>query len=213
MYEGNDTAALRSIAHHQFTKSMQNLLGICAGIAADNKINDQEIYFLGTWLAEYPEVTKVWPGYLIADRIRETLKDGIITQEERNDILETITQLTSTPFTNTGPATPESPTLPLDDDPSIFFKNMSYCFTGRFLYGTRAKCERAVLSLGAMPVDNVSRKLNYLVIGTLIEPSWVNTTYGNKIINAVKHRDAGVEICIVSEKQWTDAITDTIRQS
>lgn len=210
-YEGNNIPALKNIAHYQFTKSMQNLIGLCTGIIADNKINDEEIHFLSTWLSEFPEITKVWPGYLIANRIRETLKDGIITQEERNDILETITQLVNISFTGTGAAIPDSPTLPVDDDPPIFFSNMSYCFTGRFIYGTRAKCERIVLSLGAMAVDTVSKRLNYLVIGTLIEPSWANTSYGRKIESAVKHRDSGSEICIISEKQWTDALADTIR--
>jgi len=210
-YEENNIPALKNITHYQFTKSMQNLMGICTGIIADNKINDEEIHFLSTWLSEFPEITKVWPGYLIANRIRETLKDGIITQEERNDILETITQLVNISFTGTGAAIPDSPALPVDDDPSIFFRNMSYCFTGRFIYGTRAKCERIVLSLGAMAVDTVSKRLNYLVIGTLIEPTWANTSYGRKIESAVKHRDSGAEICIISEKQWTDALVDTIR--
>lgn len=210
-YEGNNKAAIKSVAHQKFTKSMQTLLGICAGIAADNHINDNEIKFLNTWLLEYPEVADTWPGYLIANRVRDTLKDGVITEQERTDILETLNLLTSTSFMTTGATAPDSIMLPVDDDPSIYFKNMAYCFTGRFVYGTRAKCERIVLSLGAMPIDRVSRKLNYLVIGTLIEPSWSQTTYGNKINQAVNHRDSGVEICIISEKQWTKALEDTLR--
>lgn len=210
-YEDNNQAAIKSIAHRQFTKSMQTLLGICTGIAADNHINDSEIQFLNTWLKEYPEVTNAWPGYLIANRVKDALKDGIITESERSDILETVTQLINTSFTETGAAASDSTALPVDDDPSIFFRNMTYCFTGRFIYGTRANCERIVLSLGAMPIDRVSKKLNYLVIGTLIEPSWSQSTYGNKISQAIKHRDSGSEICIISEKQWTNALTDTIR--
>jgi len=82
---------------------------------------------------------------------------------------------------------------------------MTFCFTGGFIYGTRADCERIVLSLGSMTVDRISGKLDYLIIGTFVEPSWVNTTYGRKIEAAVRHRDNGSEICIASEYHWAAA--------
>lgn len=112
-YEENNKAALSSIANRQLTKSMQMLLGICTGIVADNHINDTEIHFLNTWLTEFHDVASVWPGYLIANRIRDALKDGIITEQERSDILETIYQLTSTSFTETGSAGSDFSTLPI----------------------------------------------------------------------------------------------------
>jgi len=120
-------------------------------------------------------------------------------------------QLIGTSFTETGAVAQDSTFLPLEDDPSIFFKNMTFCFTGRFIYGTRANCERIILALGSLPVDRVTKKLHYLVIGTLIEPSWAQTNYGNKIRDAIKHRDSGSEICIVSEKHWTHALNDIAR--
>ncbi|MBY0498296.1 MAG: BRCT domain-containing protein [Nitrosomonas sp.] len=210
-YEGTNPAAVKSIEHHQLTKSIQTLMGIITGIAADNQLSNQEIQFLSTWLSEYPGVTKRWPGYLLANRIREALKDGVITETERSDILQTLQHLIGIEFNITGASTPNGPTLPIEDDPSIFFKNMTFCFTGRFLFGTRARCERIVLSLGAMPLDRITKKLNYLVIGTLIEPSWSHTTFGNKINSAVQYRDSGTELCIVSERQWTDALADVTR--
>lgn len=205
----NNQAALASINHKQLTKSIQTLLGICTGITADNHISDQEVYFLKTWLSEYPEVTREWPGRLIAERVDHILHDGVITNNERIDLLETLQRITSTQFTETGSASPDSPLLPIDDDPSIFFRNMTYCFTGRFIYGTRANCERAVLSLGAMPVDRISKRLNYLVIGTLIEPTWLHTNYGLKIQSAIKHKESGADIGIISEKQWAEALKES----
>jgi len=102
--------------------------------------------------------------------------------------------------------------LPLDDDPSIYFRNMTFCFTGGFIYGTRADCERIVLTFGSMPVDRVSKKLNYLIIGTFTEPTWANAAYGRKIETAVRHRENGTELCIASEYQWTEAIKDAVRE-
>lgn len=192
-------------------RSMQTLLGICSGITADGLINDREIHFLKNWLNENPQTSTYWPGSAIAQRVTNILQDGAITQEESADLVDLLKTITGNYFTETGSASPESPALPIDDDPSIYILHMSFCFTGRFYYGTRAACERAILNLGGTAMDNVTRNLNYLVIGGMIEPTWANTTYGRKIEAAVKHQQSGDEIIIVSEHQWTQAIADASR--
>lgn len=197
-----------AMQHAQVIKSTQALMGICAGICADNLLHDREIQFLAAWLREHEEVASAWPGREIARRVRDILADGIVTDAERADLLDTAKKLSGTYFSDTGAAAEEGPALPIDDDPSIYFRDMSFCFTGRFVYGTRACCERAVLKAGGMPVDTVGKRLNYLVIGTLIEPHWINTTYGRKIEKAVTYRDAGCDLTIVSERQWTAALAD-----
>ncbi len=201
----------KSIQQRIDTRAIQTLLGICSGLAADELINDKEIAYLQTWLAENPITAATWPGNAIANRISNILADAIITDDERSDLLALLSELTGNYFHETGSAAPEAPTLPIDDDPSIFFKNMTFCFTGEFMYGTRANCERVILSLGGMALSNVTKKLDYLIIGSRISPMWANTTYGRKIEQAVEYRDRGVELCIASERQWFDALTDTMR--
>lgn len=204
-------ATLYATQHRLDTRAMQTLLGICTGFCADEHISDKEVIFLETWLKENNETTAYWPGSAIAGRIRTILADGIITNEERADLHELLRSITENHFSETGAASPERPALPIDDDPSIFFRNMLFCFTGKFFYGTRAACERVILNLGGMAVDSVSKRLDYLVIGALIEPSWAHTTYGRKIESAMKHKEAGSEITIISEQQWTRAIADAVR--
>lgn len=203
----------KSILQRIDTRQIQTLLGICSGLAADEKINDKEIAYLQTWLSENPATASAWPGSTISARIDAILADGIITEEERTDLLNLLSEISGNFFHETGSSTPEGPALPIDDDPSVYFKNMTYCFTGEFMYGTRADCERVVLRLGAMPLDTVTKKLDYLVIGSRISPMWSNTTYGRKIERAMELRDKGVEICIISEQQWYLALADTARQS
>lgn len=193
------------------TRSMQLLLGICSGIASDQNINDQEIAYLQTWLLEHDSIRDQWPASAIHSRIKEITADGIITAEEREQLLLRLQELSGNYFNETGAAATEAPVMPLDDDPSIYFKNMSYCFTGEFLYGTRAACERVILKLGSMPQDNVTKKLNYLVIGSRCNPDWVNESYGRKIELALRYREDGCELCIISEKQWTTALQDANR--
>jgi len=209
--DDKQTTISKSIQTHIDTKATQTLLGICSGLMADATLNNKEISYLQTWLAENKNVTNTWPGSAIASRINEIMADGIITENERSDLVSMLSEISGNYFHETGSATIESPTLPIDDDPSIFFKNMTFCFTGEFMYGTRANCERVVLRLGGMPIDNVTKKLDYLVIGSRISPMWANTTYGRKIEKAVTHRESGTELAIISEQQWFQAIADAAR--
>lgn len=209
-----DEAAIYYATKHRLeTRAMQTLLGICSGICADDKIDEKEVIYLKTWLNDNRAVAEYWPGSTIVNRIDNILTDSIITHEELEDLLELLRGVTQNHFSETGAAAPESPALPIDDDPSIYFRNMSFCFTGKFFYGTRAACERAILGLGGMAIDGVSSKLDYLVIGGLIQPAWIHTTYGRKIESAMKHKTSGSEIAIVSELQWTQAIADAARSS
>ena len=204
-------AIAKSMQQRALTKAAQTLLGICAGISADGHISDREITYLRTWLAENADVSAVWPGSALVRRIDEILADGVVTQDERDSLLASLQQLSGTHFAETGSSTPEAPAVPIDDDPSIFFRNMTFCFTGNFHYGTRANCERAVLKLEAMPVDNVTGKLDYLVVGSIIEESWANTTYGRKIEKALERRQRYGQPAIVSEIQWIKAMEEEVR--
>lgn len=208
-YEGKDPAAQGAIQKHLETKAAQTLLGICAGILADGALHDREIQFLSTWLSENEHVAKLWPGSEIYRRVREILADGVVTEDERDDLMATLADLSGSNFATTGAAAADAPALPIDDDPSIFFRNMSFCFTGRFAFGTRAACERATLSLGGIAVDGISKNLNFLIIGSFIERQWINTTYGRKIEKAVAYREDGNDLVIASETQWISAMADT----
>lgn len=205
-YEGREFAALQAIGSQQLTKAVEHLLGLCTGLVADGRIDDREVEFLNLWLKQYPEVTNVWPGKVIAHRVQSVLSDGVITSDERQDLFDTLQGVCGFQLPATGAAEAGVAEIPFDDDPSIWFDGRTFCFTGRFLYGTRAKCEREILRLGSIAVDNVSSKLEYLVVGSLIEPSWAHTSYGRKIEKALEYIEKGHGIAIISERQWTEAL-------
>jgi NAD-dependent DNA ligase len=197
-----------AIQHRIDTRSMQTLLGICTGIIADESIQDKEIMFLKTWLVDHQAICNEWPANAIHYKINEILADGIITAEERADLLALLQQLTGNNFSETGAAAPDGPALPIDNDPKIFFKNMTFCFTGKFLYGTRSACEEVILKFGAQAADKITKNLDYLVIGSMINPNWLHETYGLKIQKTVEYKEKGASICIISERQWSDALID-----
>jgi NAD-dependent DNA ligase len=208
---GMRAAAARAIEMQKIKKATEHLLGICDGLIADDYVSESEVLFLRNWLSNNAEITDDWPGCVIAQRVSDILSDGVITADERMDLLDTLREITGGRFLETGTTATEGPALPIDDDPCIFFSDMSFCLTGRFLWGTRAACERAILGLGGTAVDNITQRLNYLVIGTLIEPQWAHTTFGRKIEKALQYQQQGHEIIIVSEQQWTQALQDATR--
>lgn len=204
-YEGNDKAALRSIANRNLTKSMQTLFGICSGIVADNHINDNEIFFLKTWLNDYQDVAEIWPGSAIYARVINVLNDGIITNEERENLLHALKEITGNYFTDTGAAQAEITGIPFDIVPVVFAQNI-FCFTGEFIAGTRAYCRKITEQVGAETIDNMTKKVNYLVIGTMNSPAWIQESYGHKIAYAIELKNKDHPVLIVTEKHWNNSL-------
>jgi NAD-dependent DNA ligase len=175
-------------------------------LVADGQLNDAEINFLHIWLLEHPELASTWPGEIVYDRVMRVLDDGIIAVEERQYLIETLNQLIGGAIAEDGATPIASITLPVDEDEQVLIVSKSFCFTGKFVFGTRAACEREVLALGGVAADSVTSQLSYLVIGELSSRDWKNSSFGTKIERAVKFRDSGAAIRIVSECQWVTAI-------
>lgn len=183
-------------------KSMQALLGLCQGLIADDRLSPEEIVFLDTWLKENDAVTREWPGTVIACRVARILADGIVTSEEADDLKETLAQITGDAFKEHGVASGMSMSFPVTPVHSILFEGRSFCFTGKFIYGPRARCQQATEALGGSCAGNVTQQLDFLVIGGLASRDWVNTSYGRKIQKAVQYRDRGSAIAIIDEENW-----------
>ena len=87
-------------------------------------------------------------------------------------------------------------------EPEVLFEGRSFCFTGVFVYGggDRAKCETAIRARGGYCYQRPNRDLNYLVIGTFVEPSWAHQNYGRKIETTLELKRVGSRCKIISEK-------------
>lgn len=134
-------------------RDAQTLLGICAGIVADGEINEPELAFLDTWLADHPALTEQWPGADIKAALA-AVKRG---ESTRQALHENLVELVQIDFYETGSASQASPTLPLDVGCEIAIRGRTFCFTGRFGYGNRMTCETALLRAGGVPEERVQR--------------------------------------------------------
>jgi len=90
--------------------------------------------------------------------------------------------------------------------PKIVFKGKKFCFSGKFDFGQRKSCVAAIEARGGEFSKNVAVGLDYLVIGTQGNPSWVRENYGRKIEKAILLRREQGRPSIVSEGHWLKSI-------
>ena len=120
-------------------RKIDEIIGVCRGIIADNKINKQEAEFL-LRLIKSSGVMGKWPFNVLLRRLEEALGDSILTNKKEEDLLDLLESITGgETYQRSGYS--NSTTLPLDDPPpsEIIFKDRTFCCTGKFLLGPRKK--------------------------------------------------------------------------
>lgn len=89
----------KSYFHHtsksRLDKTVNTLLGIIEGIAIDARINAREIEFLHEWVNEHQRVRKQHPFDELVPVVEEALEDGILSEDEHQDIVWLCEKLTS----------------------------------------------------------------------------------------------------------------------
>ena len=188
-------------------KSLNNLMGIVNGLVCDNQLADTEIQFLATWLEENQHIADTYPANIVFRRVSEVMADGVITETERVELLADLKVISGNEFMETGAALPAHIAAVFDDDPYVEIENRLFVLTGKFLFGTRSACERAILKRGGMVASNVSRRTNYVVVGTMASPAWIEQNFGRKIQKAAELAESGdAEIAVVREPDWVIAL-------
>lgn len=88
----------------------------------------------------------------------------------------------------------------IHEDFSIIGLNV--VITGNFASGSNDDIKSVITAAGGIVKNSISRKVNYLVVGSLGNESWKNGSYGAKIEQAINLRKSGEDIKIVSEKDF-----------
>jgi len=193
----------------RFTSAMDELLRVCRGLLSDGHLSYDGIGQLQRWLADNGEVATEWPGDVIAQRVRQVLSDGVVTEDERQD-LQKILERTLGGKPEVGQAIRKATRLPIDDPvPDIAFAKRSFCFTGQFVFGPRAKCEEAVFDRGGVCCQTPGTTTDFVFIGTLVSQGWAHGIYGRKIEAAMSLKRSQHDLKIVAEEQWVESLRET----
>lgn len=183
-------------------RQIDELIGMCKMAIGDGHVDISEAKALLKWLEQNRESADRWPSNVLYSRISEILSDGVIDLKEQGELIDLLAQVTGQPIEKT--LAQMSSTLPLCNPfPQVSFEDKSFCFTGKFFFGPRKKCEAAILERGGSLSGSPSGKTNFLIIGVLGSSDWIHSTHGRKIEAAVELRQEGKGIHIISEEYWT----------
>lgn len=199
-----DESLIRVYRHTAIAdRQIDELIGIVKGVMADGMVTQGEVEFLLRWMETNRQAANLWPAKALYPRLAQVAAKGFMTLHEEGEMLNL---LMKTVGGNTAPQTgfaSNSTQLPLTEPPvPLSFEGRAFCFTGAFHSGTREWCHSQVTSRGGRSSGNITKKLDYLVIGDVGNESWAHSTHGRKIEKAIEYNLTGCCIAIVSEEHW-----------
>ena len=197
------------------TCGLQELQGIFHGILADNKISNEELLSLNSWLKNNSFLSGYYPYDEIYSLLDNILSSEFIDNDSINMLkvffnefidsnissnidFKTIEELKND-YSITGICT---------KNPVLTFENKNFCFTGTSSKTTRQGFKNIVTSLGGNAKNTVSSKTDYLVIGDEGNPCWAYSCYGRKVEQAINIRKKGGKTLIVHENDFWEYINN-----
>ena len=182
-------------------RTVDELVGICKGLVADGRVCEQEAIFLTTWMNENAyQAADRWPMTVLLERVGSMLEDGHIDENERVELFEILSKVVGGQPVADRVASFSS-TLELNEPTPLFFEKKSFCFTGKFAFGTRPNCEREVIQRGGYTLPTVSKDLDYLVVGLMGSRDWLHSSFGTKMEKAFSYREK-FGVFIIGEDHW-----------
>lgn len=192
---------------------IQRLQGILHGVLADNKIEEEELKQLRCWIDENIHLKGSYPYDEIDSIIATVMSDGKIDPSEQNLLKVFFSEFISLPTNSTIDQNElsqlkQSITLPgiCAFCPEIVFESRFFCFTGISSRASRSAIAKEIEVAGGTYIDNIRQDLNYLIVGNNSNPCWAFSCYGRKVEQAIAYRKKGINIVIVHENDFWDAI-------
>lgn len=206
------TLTTSNVYYDVITADIQRLQGILHGILADNKIEADELRRLHEWIDENSHLKGSYPYDEIESVITSILDDGHIDQSEHDFLKVFFSEFISLP-TSTGIDQKELTelkkliTIPgiCAVSPEIIFEHKIFCFTGTSVK-SELEIARMIEEQGGIYIDDVRQDLNYLIVGNNGNPCWAFSSYGRKIEQVIEYRKKGINIVVVNECDFWDAI-------
>lgn len=205
--------------NHEFysatTADIQKLYGILHGVLSDNKLTFEEIKGLQEWIDQNEHLQSCYPYDTISKMTKSILENGGLTADESGKMAFFFKKILSDSgatevmdASSVAEAALSSghskksnvASLPWSTDP-VEFSGKTFVLTGESELGSRAEIEEQITSRGGMVSGNVSKKVDYLVVGGAGNPKWAFSKYGKKIEAALSLIAEGKKISIIKD-QW-----------
>ncbi|MCG6958074.1 MAG: BRCT domain-containing protein [Gemmatimonadetes bacterium] len=196
--------ARRLREQRRIERGLAEMMGLVRGVIADGRVSSDEAEQLAQWTREQPDVVARWPANLLARRLEKIQRDGRLDARERAHLEAILGQLAGN---SGGLGFTLATDLPVDvPAPEVVFEGRTFVFAGELAYGPARSCEREVLELGGACERTVSRRTDYVVLGSLSADDWAQDALGPVLDAVVQYRARGVPIAVIAEEHWAEAL-------
>lgn len=201
--------------YNAVTTDLQTLQGLCHGILSDGILNDQEIFNLHEWLSSNEHLNSYYPYDEIRSLVLSVVADKKVDEEERLVLKAYFKQFVNLQEQRVAEQLEkETSDISLSalctSEPEVTFLGKTFCITGILKRGSRESLQENIIKLGGIPVDSVTRKTDYLIVGDNGNQAWTFACYGRKVEKAVNLRKEGHTIMLIHEFDFGDIIDDLL---
>ena len=205
------------------TADLQALQGIMGGIIADGVISKEEVAGLQAWMDDQTHLKASWPYDEIESVIISVLEDGVIDNQEHSMMLHFFDEVSDFKKYRKSNPKVEKQRMAISGVcalcPEIEIKHKLFCLTGKSERMTRGKIADEIAERGGYFTNQISKHVDYLVVGNAGNPAWGFSCYGRKIEAAMNWRkdifmarnlghQVPHDLVIVHENDFWDAIED-----
>lgn len=188
-------------------RAMDELIGICRGMLFDGSIVHDEVINLHKWMHTNPATARHPLGNALFNLLNTIIQSDQFTDKDELAIINQIVALTGAAEIN-AEGNNASTTLPFCENPpaEIMINGHHFALTGNFTQLKRKDLEKLITDNGGKIKKNANNNCDYLVIGEIGSGAWAHSSFGRKIEEAVKTRNDGGVIAIVSEAHFFKCI-------
>lgn len=183
--------------HQRLTSNSCSLLelkGLLEDISKDGIIEKEELIYLIRWMDAHQELKGNYPYDAIYLTLCEMCEDGIITSDEVGNLLNLLYKLID----------------PLNNSVCVCkvdgICGKTICLSGDFSFGTKGEVSDFLTEKGATIQSSVSKKTNIVLVGNHGSEAWLAGNYGTKIKKAMELQEKGIDIKIIKESDFFDAL-------
>jgi len=189
----------------QHGQCMAELLGLARGLMADQELRDDEIQVLDEWLDRHSSLASSYPVKVLQGRVKDVLDDGLITESEREHLVDTLRLLIDGRLNEMAEQV-KIKEFWFDEAGLIEFNRTRFCLAGNFIYGPREACERAIVQKGGLVCPMISADSQFLVVGGLGVDEWRMGGLGRKIETAIELKTQGANLKIIAEDAFVEQL-------
>ena len=193
----------------RISEDMRRLQGILRGVLSDGQVTEEEVLGLKNWLEEHLHMEGYWPYDEIVRLVREVLSDHQLDAAEREMLHAYFNDFTlisaESELKGSTSRVPSMLSGLLATDPKVRIPKHRFAFTGLSSRGSRSKLVDAIQSRGGIYQRDVDDQLDALIVGGGMADSWAFSCFGRKVEAAVKLRQTGIPLQIISEQDFWNA--------